>query len=81
MSEKVFIPPVAPVTQQSYDDYTDKHQFLSSFNRDSWPRDKHLEFEQLLCKYRNVFALLHHELRCFNETQHHIELTDNTPIR
>ena len=81
MSEEMFIPIVAPVTQQSYDDSTDKQQFLSSFNRDSWPRDKHIEFEQLLCKYRNVFALSHHEEGCFNNTQHHIELTDNTPIR
>ena len=28
-----------------------------------------------------MFALSHHELGCFSETQHHIELTDNTPIR
>ena len=77
--EEVYISTETDVPTQADDD--DKQKFLDLFQRESWPSDITNDIEDLLWHFRDVFALSHHELGCFNRTKHEIELNDETPIK
>ena len=79
IKEVVYISTEEEEPSQADDD--DKQKFLDLFQRESWPSDITNKIESLLWHYRDVFALSHHQLGCFNRTKHEIELTDETPIK
>ena len=79
IKEEVYIS--TEVDEPSQADGDDKQKFLDLFERESWPSDITNDIEGLLWHYRDVFALSHHQLGCFNRTKHEIELTDETPIK
>ena len=60
---------------------TNREEFMGSFDDSAWPSDHKQDITKLLWEYKDVFALSHHDLGCYSEAKHHIELTDHTPIR
>ena len=77
LKEEVLI----PVNQQHNTNSERGKELLKSFNRTSWPEEICTKIENLITDYQDVFALSHHELGCFTDAKHRIELTDNTPIK
>ena len=78
MREEIYISTGEEPNQATSDG---KQKFLDLFEKESWPTNITKDIEGLLWHYRDVFALSHHELGCFNRTKHEIELTDETPIK
>ena len=78
MREEIYISSGEEPSQATSDG---KQKFLDLFEKESWPTNITKDIEGLLWHYRDVFALSHHELGCFNRTKHEIELTDETPIK
>ena len=78
MREEIYISTGEEPNQTTSDG---KQKFLDLFEKESWPTNITKDIEGLLWHYRDVFALSHHELGCFNRTKHEIELTDETPIK
>ena len=78
MREEIYISTGEEPSQATSDG---KQKFLDLFEKESWPTAITKDIEGLLWHYRDVFALSHHELGCFNRTKHEIELTDETPIK
>ena len=78
LKEEVLI----PVNQQYNVNSSERgEELIKSFNKTSWPTELSTEIENLITDYQDVFALSHHELGCFTDAKHRIELTDRTPIK
>ena len=78
LKEEVLI----PVNQQYNVNSSERgEELIKSFNKTSWPTEISTEIENLITDYQDVFALSHHELGCFTDAKHRIELTDRTPIK
>ena len=78
LKEEVLI----PVNQQYNVNSSERgEELIKSFNKTSWPTELSTEIENLITDYQDVFALSHHELGCFTDAKHRIELTDHTPIK
>ena len=79
IKEEILTPRLNPYNIESVSDR--QQSLLKSFNSNSWPSNLTNEMEDLITEYQDIFALSHHELGCYTETKHRIELTDSTPIK
>ena len=81
MVQEVNIPlcPARPTGDES--SKVNREEFIKTFDDTHWPEDMKRATYDLLWNYRDIFALTHHQLGCFNKYKHHIELIDDTPIR